>query len=226
MTELFAAPPILLVAGFIGLVGSVLLAQNSEYGGGAPAKTVPTAWLSASVVQACASIGHSLRGELPPLVVFSAVNAIQILALALLWLGAGRMAGRSVPGWVALLPPLVWLMACLVPGFMETQQVRLSLYVPLAYGAAIWTVIDLFGIYRRHRVRAARDMAVLVGFVTLILLSIIALTIIFPRSPDGTQVLFTGVPALMTALYGATLPFLMLAVSREWDALEEGTRRY
>lgn len=225
MTGFLSGPSILFAAGFIGLVGSVLLARNSKYGSWAPGKDVPTCWLLAAFFQAVASFGHALRGELPPLVVFSAVNAVQIGALSLLWLGARQMNGRDVRWWVATLPPALWLAACLIPGFMESQQMRLALYIPLAYGPMLWTTVDMLGIYRRHQVRAALDMAVLVGFVAITLLGVVVHTIFFPRVPDGAVVLFTGVPALLTALFGTTLPFLMLAVSREQNALEDGARR-
>ena len=225
MTGLLAGPPILFAAGFVGLIGSVLLARNSAYGWRVRARAVPTCWLLAAVIQAIASFGHALRGELPPLAVFSAVNAVQLLALSLLWLGARQMNGRNVPCWVAVLSPVVWLAVCLIPGFLESQQLRLALYLPMAYGAAFWATFDLLCIYRRHQVRAALDMAALVGIVMLVLLAMVAPAIFAPRLPDGAQVFFTGLPALLTALYRTVLPFLMLALTREWDALDEGERR-
>ena len=225
MTGLLHAPPILFTAAFVGLVGSVLLARNSAYGARSGARAVPASWLAAAVIQAVASFGHALRGELPLTVVFSVVNAAQLLALSLLWLGARRMNARVVPGWIAFVPPVVWLLACLVPGFMESQPVRLALFAPMAYGAALWAAFDMIGIYRRHRLRAALDMGALVGLVALVLLGFVVHTILAPRLPDDPRALFTSIPALLTALYGTTLPFLMLALHREWDALEEGTRR-
>jgi signal transduction histidine kinase len=219
------SPSILFTAGFIGLVGSLLLARNSGYGRRARATPIPPCWLAAAMVQALASFGHALRGELPPAVAFSAVNAVQLLALGLLWVGARRMNGNMVPCWLAMMPPVIWLAACLVPGFMETRPLRLGLYAPLNYGAALWAALDLLAVHRRHRVRAARDMAIMVGLVALTLLTVVVPTIFAPAVPDSPQALFTHAPSLITALYGATLPFMMLAVAREWDSLEEGMRR-
>lgn len=224
MTSFLASQPILFAAAFFGLVGSVLLLRSRDYLAQTRIRNVPTAWLAAAVIQAAATFGHSLRGDLPPWVVFSAVNGLQILSVSLLWHGTRSMAGRSLPGWVAGLPLVIWLAACAVPGFMETARLRLSLYLPLAYGVAFWATFDLLGIYRRHNVRAAFDMAVLLGIVTLTLLVVVLQTLGAPRFTVGPQYLFTGIPALVTALYGTTLPFLMLAVTREWDALEEAAR--
>lgn len=225
MSAFFAGPPILFAAGFIGLVGSVLLVRNSAYGGLTRAKAVPTSWLLAAVVQAIALFGHALRPELPPWAAFGAVNAMQLLAVSLLWLGAHRMNGRDVPGWVAVLPPMAWLLASQIPGFLETRWLRLSFYIPLAYGAAFWTSYELLRLYRRHQLRAALDMAVILGVTTLLLLATVVYTLYPMRVLDLPQALFTGLPALLTALFGTTLPFLMLALMREWDAHAEGDRR-
>lgn len=225
LSGLLAGPPILFATGFVGLVGSILLARNSNYGPWAAGKAVPTCWLIAAAIQAIASFGHALRGELPALVVFSAVNATQIAALSLLLLGARQMSGRRASCWLAVLPPVVWLAACLIPGFIGSQQIRLSLYVLLGYGTAIWTTIELLGIYRRQHMRAALDMAMLVGGVAAVNLTVVVHAIFFPRLPDGGLAIFTSLPTLMTALFGTTLPFMMLAVTREREALDESTRR-
>ncbi len=225
LTGLLAEPPILFAAGLIGLVGSILLARNSAYGARAPAKAVPKVWLAAAVIQAFASFGHALRGELPPAVVFGVVSPLQLLAISLLWLGAARMAGRSIPHWAALVTPSLWLLACMMPGFTATPTARFAVYLPLGFGLAAWAALDLLGIYRRHGVRAALDMAVLVGIVTLTLASVVVVWILFPPAQHDPLTPFTGLPGFMTALFGTTLPFLMLAVSREWGALEEGASR-
>jgi signal transduction histidine kinase len=54
---------------------------------------VPAAWWGAAVVQAPSSFGHALRGELPVELVFTLVNAAQLLAVTLLWAGARRPDG-------------------------------------------------------------------------------------------------------------------------------------
>lgn len=216
------APTILFAAGFVGLVGSLLLARNSGQGGG---RAVPGVWLLAAFLQALASFGHALRGELPPMLVFMAVNATQLLAISLLWLGARRMAGHAAAGPLALLPPGLWLAACLVPGFLEAPGARLALYAPLAYGTALAAAFEMWRVHRREGLRAALDMAVLVTIVVLGLLGVVIHAVLVPRYPDGPQVFFFAIPALLTALYATTLPFLMLAVTRERDARAEGARR-
>lgn len=226
MAGLLDAPSILFSAGFIGLVGSVLLVRSSRYSAQRGARAVPAAWSAASVVQALASFGHALRGDLPPELAFSLVNAVQLLAVALLWLGARRLAGHAPPRPLVLLPPLIWLAACLVPGLMATPSVRIAIYVPLLYGIALWAVLDLVGIYRRQRLRAALDMAVLLGLVVTVLSVIILHAALFGLPLlDRPEAVVIGIPGLLTALYGTTLPFLMLAVAREWDALDAGERR-
>ncbi|WPB85304.1 sensor histidine kinase [Sediminicoccus rosea] len=226
MAGLLDAPSILFSAGFIGLVGSVLLVRSSQYSAQRGARAVPAAWIGAAMVQAFASFGHAVRADVPPEFAFSFVNAIQLLAVALLWLGARQLAGHSPPRAIVLLPPLLWLMACLVPGFMAARELRVGSLSILIYGIFAWAILDLVRIYRRHRLRAALDMAMLVGLVVIVLVAIILSSLLFGFGPsEGAEALFIGVPGLLTALYGTTLPFLMLTVAREWDALDEGERR-
>lgn len=222
MSGFLHAPTILFAAGFVGLVGSLLLARNSAHGAG---RVVPGVWLLAAFLQALASFGHAMRGELPPTVVFMGVNATQLLAISLLWLGARGMAGRAAAAPLALLPPGLWLLACLVPGFVESPVARLALYTPLAYLTALWAAFEMWRLHRREGLRAALDMAVLVTIVVLGLVGVVIHALLAPPFPDGPQVFFFALPALLTALYGTTLPFLMLAVTRERDAREEGARR-
>lgn len=226
MAGLLDAPPILFSAGFIGLVGSALLVRTSRYSAERGARAVPAAWTAAALTQALASFGHALRPDLPPAFVFSLVNAVQLLAVTLLWLGARRLAGQAPSRFLVLLPPLLWMAICLVPGFTATPVLRIGTYVILLYGIAIAVVLDLAAIYRKHRLRTALDMAVLLGLIFTILIALVLYTLLFgPRMPDGAGAVFRGAPALVSALYGTTLPFLMLALAREWDALDDGERR-
>ena len=57
---------------------------------------------------------------------FSVVNAIQILAFSLIWLGARRLSGTGTSGWLALVPPSIWLAAFFVPGLIALQPLRLA----------------------------------------------------------------------------------------------------
>ncbi|MBS7790331.1 hypothetical protein KTR66_10005 [Roseococcus sp. SDR] len=190
------------------------------------AMAVPAAWCGAAVAQALSSLGHALRGDLPAELVFGLVNTVQLLAVTLLWFGARRLAGHAPHRALILLPPLLWLGACMTPGFTSTPPLRIATYVTLLYGIALCVVADIAGIYRRHRLRAALDMAVLLGSVFTILAAIILYAVVVGlRMPDGAGTVLRGLPALLIALYGTTLPFLMLSLAREWDAMDQGERR-
>ena len=225
MSGFLHAPTILFTAGFVGLIGSLLLARSSEYGQPAASRAVPRAWLLAAALQAFASFGHALRGELPPVLVFMVVNAAQLLAISLLWMGARRMGGHAVAPRLALVPPALWLLASLVPGFLASPGARLALYVPLAYGTALLAAYEMWRVHRREGLRAALDMAGLVTLVVIGLLGVVTHVTLVPPAVAGPQAFFSVIPALLTALYGTTLPFLMLAVTRERDARQEAARR-
>lgn len=218
--------PILFAAAFIGLVGSALLVRSSHTSAQRGAMAVPAAWCGAAVAQALSSFGHALRGSLPVELVFGLVNTLQLLAITLLWFGARRLAGHAPHSVLIVVPPLLWLGACMIPGFTTTPPLRVITFVTLLYGIAIWVVADIASIYRRLRLRAALDMAVLLGAVFTILVALILYAALFGlRMPDGAGSVLRGIPALLIALHGTTLPFLMLSLAREWDAMDEGERR-
>ncbi len=212
-------------AGIASLIGSFLMLRDSARALEGGSRPVPAVWLAAALLQAVATFGHALRGELPAWAAFGVVNTVQILAVSLLWLGAGHLKGEARPAWMAVLPSAAWLAAYLVPGTMVSQPLRLAIYVPLTYGPLLWAVVDLFGVWRRQQVRAALDMAVMAGLMAACLLGVVVYTIVFPRLPDDAKAMFVGLPGLVTSLYATTLPFLMLAVGRELDSIHERERR-
>ncbi len=225
MQDILETRAILFSAGLAGLVGSLLLLRNSDYALPGRARAVPGAWLAAGFLQAVVMSGPLLWGRFPPAMVFGLLNVAQILAVSLVWLGAGRLNGVARPAWMACVPSAIWLVASFIPSVMALQPLRLAVFVPLAFGPLLWSVVDLFWFWRRHRVRAALDMAVLVGIVALSLLVVFLYTIAFPRMPDRPGAVLIGAPGLLLALYVAMQPFLMLAVVREWDSIEESGRR-
>lgn len=215
----------LFVAGFAGLIGSLLLLRNSAQALQGQSRAVPGAWLAAAFLQAMVTSGPLLWGKVSPGIVFGLINLLQILAVSLVWLGSGLLKGDRRPAWVAFVPSAIWLAACLWPEVLAVQPLRLAILAPLVFGPLLWSVADLLNIWRRHRVRAALDMAILVGIVAVCLLAEILYTIAVPRMPDRPGAVLAGFPGLLLALYVTILPFLMLAVMREFDSIEERGRR-
>jgi len=208
-------PSLFLLSAMLGLLGTVLLAR-----GGTPDSDADrgAAWLPllmASLIQCIASLGHSLRGELPPSIVFSFVNATQILAIALLWVGTRRMVGVRLPLWVGVLPFVFWLAACLLPSFMETLRIRIGVYAPLVLGLLSAGIHDLVRAHARDGLKTARDLAIVMVLVGLSLGGLFMEALLFPR-PQGTGWGIVGQgAAVISAGFGAALPFLILAIHRE-----------
>lgn len=215
---------VLLTAAAMGMLGSFLLARagNSEPGAGPAAAW--RAWLLATLVQGCVLLGQAFRGELAPALVFSFVNAMQLLALGLSWVGARRLVGRRLPLAMAALPAALWLLACLVPGFMQWQPVRVALFATLSLGLLAWTTLDLLRLRAREGLRTALDLALMLGLVTLALPGLYLEAILFPRPGPAGWGMVGNVVALIVALFGMTLPFLILSLRREQERALEGVR--
>lgn len=214
-------PSLFFLSTVLGLLGTALLIR-----GGSPVPLMDRhpacrPMLLAAVVQALASVGHSLRGELPLLVIFSFVNATQILAGALLWVAARRLASERTPLWWAAVPPLLWLALCLLPGFMETQRLRIGVYGPAVLGIASAATIALMRCHARHGVRGARDLAVVLGLAVLGLGTLYTQAWLGPaHAPTGWGIVGSGA-SIVAAAYGAGLPFLLLSIRHE---LERGAQ--
>jgi signal transduction histidine kinase len=214
-------PTILFVTAAVGLAGSILLFRNGAgRRGKARQHALPSAWAAAALAQALASLGNALRGQIPDVVAFSVVNAAQLFAVALVWEGAARLHGRRLPAWAAAIVPLGWLLAGLIPGFLHTPPLRLGAFTLLACGLVAATVVDLHAIRRRDGLRSAMDLAAMLGFVG-VAVGASNLQVLLLGRPDGAWLAFTYAGSLVTALYGTTLPFLILAVARERELSHE-----
>lgn len=225
MDSILETRAMLLAAGLAGLIGSLLLLRNSAHALQGQSRAVPGAWLAAAFLQAMVMSGALLWGKVSPGVVFGYINLAQVLAVSLVWLGAGLLKGDRRPVWAAFVPSAIWLAACLWPQVLAVQPLRLAILAPLIFGPLLWSVADLFSIWRRRRVRAALDMAILVGVVAACLLATVLYAIAVPRMPDRPGAVLAGVAGLPLALYVTMLPFLMLSVVREFDTIEERGRR-
>lgn len=219
-------PSIFLLAALLGLVGLLLLARSDRGGQGGLRDGSYGPWMLAVGGQALASAGHALRGELPPFLVFSAVNALQIAVLSLLALGARRMLGGWAPGWLAALPPALWLTACLVPGFLESQRGRVVLFSPVSLGLLGLALRDLLLVHHRQGLRSALDLAAVLAVVMLAFLALFLDVLLAPGLLiDGWGVIGTA-GGLLLASFAVALPFLFLAIRRETEraAVEAGRR--
>jgi signal transduction histidine kinase len=223
-------PPILdlrsifLLAAIVGLVGTVLQAR-----GGRPEPLLPlaTAWPTlalATLAQAFASVGLSLRGDVHPYLTFSLGNATQLLALGLLWLGTRRLTGHRPPFWLGVLPALLWLLACLMPGFIASQQARIGLFAPLSLALLAGTLRELLRLHGRDGLRSALDLALVIGLVLAGLVGLYAEALLVPR-PMGSGWGIVGTSAaVIVAFFAVTLPFLLLAIRHEWERAAQHVR--
>ena len=218
-------PTLQMLSAMAGLAGALLLARGGAQATRDDGDGAWPALLAATVLQAAASLGQALRGELPPFVVFSVVKALQILTLACLWLGVRRISGRRQSLWLAAVPPSIWLVACLLPGFITSQQARIALFAPLSLVLMAGVVRDLLRLHRREGLRAALDLALIVGLVALGLVGPYVEALLIPRPFGNGWGIVGRIAALLLAIYGVTLPFLILAMRRERERATLEARR-
>jgi signal transduction histidine kinase len=216
---------IFLLSAIVCLAGSLLLARRSGPQPDPDCGAAWPAWLLSTIVQGSAFLGHAARGDLAPAFVFSVVNATQILALGLLWVGARRLAGHRLPLWMAALPSALWLAACLVPGFINWLPVRISLFFLMTFGLLIATIMALVRLHQREGLRTALNLALMLGLVAAAGVGICVEAILFQRPLAAGWGIVGTFAGLIVALFGVTLPFLLLAIRRERERAKLDARR-
>jgi signal transduction histidine kinase len=168
------------------------------------------AWLGYSAAQAVACLLYGVRtAYLPESVGVISANGMQILALGLLWLGARRLRGVPTPGWVALLPAVVWLLACALPWFLQDRLILHLLMWPTMFLLLAATAWELWQAGRELSLRSAGTLSLAIGLVALA--PLLRLTELGLEAPYSMGV----VTVLAVAVLGTAVPFLALAVAIE-----------
>lgn len=216
---------ILLLAAVAGLAASVLMARDGPTGSERRLASSWGVWQMTTLAQAAACLGQALRGDQPPAVTYSLVNALQLLAIGLLWLGARRMLGHRAPLWLALPLPALWLAASLLPAFAVSQDVRIALFAPLSLGVMAMASRDLLRLHRREGLRAALDLGLVVGLMAAGLVALYAEVMLLPPAREAGWGMGGTGAAFIVALFGVMLPFLILAIHREQERAAQEKRR-
>lgn len=142
--------------------------------------------------------------------------AILIAAVACCWQGARAFEGRE-PLWLpVLVTPTIWMLACLVPGFLETASYRVVLSSLLL---SPLIALSGFEFWRGRAERLPSRWAVIALFASLSLFfaSRIALVEIapFPFGAQPMQSNWLAVFSLILVLHTIVLAVLILTMTRE-----------
>jgi diguanylate cyclase (GGDEF)-like protein len=142
--------------------------------------------------------------------------AILIAAVACCWQGARTFEGRE-PLWLpVLVAPAIWMLACLMPGFLETASYRVVLSSLLLSPLA---AMSGFEFWRGREERLPSRWAVIVLFASLSLFfaSRIALVGVapFPFGAQPMQSNWMGAFSLILVLHTIILAVLLITMTRE-----------
>ncbi len=200
-------PTAFLVSGVVGAVATVLADITLRREHDLPCRR---AWVGYSAAQAIACFLNATRGgTLPEAVAVVGANGAQILAIGLLWLGARRLRGIQTPGWIAVLPAAVWLLACLLPWFLGERMVRHLLLWPVCLVMLAATARELWRAGDELSLPSAKTLSLAVCVVAMLpMLRLVQLALEAPYSLGIVTV-------LMVAAMGTAVPFLALSVAIE-----------
>lgn len=87
------------------------------------------------------------RGFISDWISIGFANGLLFMAFALVWQGARVFAGRRPSLIPILVPPLLWMGLCALPGFMETTTLRIVIASTLIAGSTLMAAGELW----RHR---------------------------------------------------------------------------
>lgn len=200
-------PTALLVSAVVGTLATLLADITLRRDLGLPCRR---AWLGYLAAQAMACLLYGTRGGyLPESVGVIGANGMQLMALGLLWLGARRLRGFQTPGWLALLPTVVWVLACALPWFLHDRLMRNLLLWPGMFLLLAATAWELWWAGRGLLLRSAKALSLIVGLVALVPMLRLAQLIMEP--PFSLDI----ITALSVAVMGTAVPFLTLSVAIE-----------
>ncbi|MGE5260100.1 MAG: GGDEF domain-containing protein, partial [Actinomycetota bacterium] len=142
--------------------------------------------------------------------------ALLIAAMACVWQGARTFEGRE-PLWLpVLVAPTIWLLACLVPGFLETGSYRVVLSSLLLSPIAGMAGIE-FWRGREERLPSRWPIILLFASLSIFFASRIALIGVapFPFGAQPVQASWLGAFSLILFLHTIVLAVLIVAMTRE-----------
>lgn len=219
------SPPILIAGGAIGLFGCLILLRSRTDLDPPCVAPIRGLWLSAAILLTAACFGNALRGSLDPAVVYGPLNVLIITPFGLVWLGARRLLGHRSTVWWAALPPAIWMAATLLPGFVDSFTLRISIAIPLISALLVGSAVELYVLHRQKGLRSALDLGAMLAFVAAWLFSLYISAIMSPPVSPGNWGFLSPATALLFALVTGSLPLLMLAMARELSIVRDAAAR-
>jgi diguanylate cyclase (GGDEF)-like protein len=179
-------------------------------------------WWGAAYILGAAGLGLlATRGTLPDFVSIDIANALVLLGYGLTWAGARLFDGRKVQAQIVVLAPVLWLLACRVPGFADHINLR------VVVGSSMMAILAMATAREFWRGRAeplmSRWPVVIVLLAHAGALLGRAPVVYFSPFHDNNALL-SGVPFTLMAfgalLFTVVMAFLLLNMTKERTELQ------
>ncbi len=178
-------------------------------------------WGAAQIVGAIGLALVTARGSAPEFVSIDIANALVLFAYGLLWAGARKFDGRKVLPVVVIFAPLLWLLACRLPAFAESANLRVAVVSMMMAMLAAATAEELW---------RSRDEPLMSRWPTVIVLLAYSLALL-ARIPANyfapfaeNRALVGGVSFALLAfgslLFTVVMSFLLLNMTKERTELQ------
>jgi GGDEF domain-containing protein len=182
-------------------------------------------WSCAFFFGAAAALTFQLRGFQGELLAIGVGVAAVIATMGCCWQGA-RAFNRRRPSWVlALLAPTVWLMTCLLPGFLENLRSRIFVSSLLIAMLLMLTAIEF---WRGRSERLLSRWPIIVVLSSLALLFAARMMFVewlpFPFGALPAQPGSVGTFNMIMFFHVIVLTVLLVAISKERLELEQRTK--
>src|ERR1051325_3997481 len=181
----------------------------------------PMWWGASQIVGATGLALATSRGAVPDFVSIDVANALVLFAYGLTWAGARNFDGRKVLPVVVVFAPILWLLACRIPAFVNDLNLRVVVVSAMMAMLAAATAEEFWR--GRDEPLMSRWPTVIVLFAYAgALLARIPATYFSPLLDDHS--LLSGVSfallAFGTLLFTVVMSFLLLNMTKERTELQ------
>jgi diguanylate cyclase (GGDEF)-like protein len=162
------------------------------------------------------------RGIISDWISIGIANALLFMAFGLVWQGARVFTGRKPNFAPIIAPPVAWMCLCAVPGFTETQTLRIVIASALIACLTLLTARELWTDKGERLPSRRAAIAVLVSFSVLIALRIPFVGYLpFPMGGGALSPNWLGFMNLVVLSHVGAFAFLMVSLTKERREAEQ-----
>jgi diguanylate cyclase (GGDEF)-like protein len=154
------------------------------------------------------------RETLPKWISIELGVAVLLAGIGLVWVAARTFNSQSPRGWVVAVGPVIWLIACRIPGFVDNFDARMILSSLIIGCYYVLAAIEIRrGDRLRTRIIASAVLLVQAAFV------LVRVPLVVIESPSGTlsfaDTSWFSISALEAVIFVQVISFLMISLTKE-----------